>query len=65
MELSTKTTRRLLEEAGAEDVEEDAAEELADTIELFAGYISEEAVGIAQESKRKVITKDDVEQALE
>ncbi len=65
MELSTKTMHRILEDAGADDVDEDAAEELADTIELFAGYISEEAVGLAADSERKVITKDDVIKALE
>lgn len=65
MEYSKKTMEKLLEENGAEDVSEKAAEELGELLELFAGYITEEANGIASENDRNVVKKEDIEKALD
>lgn len=55
--------RKLLEDAGAEDVSDAAAAELADTLETYAGYISEEAIALATDADRDVVRKDDVIEA--
>jgi len=65
MELSPETARTILHEAGAEDVEDDAADELAKLLDLFAGHLSEEAVALVEDDGRTVIQQDDIQQALE
>lgn len=63
MELTPAQARELLLKAGAADVSDAAAAELAQTLELYAGYVSEEAVAQARDDDRKVIRKDDVVKA--
>lgn len=63
MELTPEYARRLLREAGATDVSDDAAEELAQTLETYAGYISEEATALAIDDDRNVVKKEDVIEA--
>lgn len=65
MELSPETARKLLHEAGAEDVEDEAAHELAKLLDLFAGHLSEEAVALVEDDSRTVVQQDDIQQALE
>ncbi len=65
MELDHQTVVKLLQDAGAEDVTGDAAEELGGLLEVFAGYITEEAIALANEDGRQVVEKQDIEQALE
>ena len=65
MEYSEKTIRSFLEEKGVNNVTDEAVEHLGETIELFAGYITEEAVGKASENKKTVVNKDDIKEALE
>jgi len=65
MEFDQNTMKKLLKDQGAEGVSDGAAEQLAETIEMFIGYISEEAGGRARDHKRKVINEDDIRQALE
>lgn len=65
MEYSKNTIRKLLQERGAKDISDKAAEEFGELLELFAGYITEEAVGIASEDGRNVLRKDDIQEALE
>lgn len=57
--------KKLLKEHGAEDVSDDAAEQLAETLEVFAGHISEEAIARSENKNETVITKADIEKALE
>lgn len=57
MELSVEQARRLLVAAGAEDVADDAAAELARTLETYAGHVSEEAVAQALEEGNGVVTQ--------
>lgn len=52
--------RAFLEDAGAGGVDDDAAEELARILENYIGYISEEAIALAQEDDRGTVTRDDI-----
>ncbi len=63
MELTPEYARQLLESAGAEDVSDEAAEELAQTLETYAGYISEEAIALAIDEDRNVVRKQDIIEA--
>lgn len=63
MEFTIKQARELLKDAGAEDVSDEAAKELAQTLETYAGYISEEAIAQAQDKERSVVRKDDIVEA--
>lgn len=65
MELDHQTVVKLLKDAGAEDVTGDAAEEFGGLLEVFAGYVTEEAIALANEDGRQVVEKQDIEQALE
>lgn len=63
MELTPKQAKELLRDAGADDVSDRAAKELASTLETYAGYISEEAIALAVSDERSVVTKDDIIEA--
>lgn len=63
MELTAAQARALLERAGAEDVSDEAATELAQTLETYAGYISEEAIAQAVDNDRGVVRREDVIEA--
>lgn len=63
VEFSVADMKRILKEAGASRVSREAAEKLSEVLEMYAGYISEEAVGQAQEHDRKTVRKEDVMQA--
>lgn len=65
MELTPVQMKDLLRSAGAEDVEEDAAEEMARVLENYIGYITEEAVALADADGRKTVDKADVVRAEE
>ncbi len=65
MEYSTETIKQYLIDKGINDVSEEAVSHFGDILELFAGYITEEAVGRAHEDGRKVVTKTDIEKALD
>lgn len=62
MELSVEQAAALIEAAGAEPSDE-AAEQLAELLENYIGYITEEAMGQAREDGRDVITKADILEA--
>ena len=51
---------RILNEAGAERVSDDAAGQFADALEEIAVRIAEKAVRIAKHSGRKTVKKSDV-----
>ncbi|MDY6776843.1 MAG: histone [Candidatus Nanohaloarchaea archaeon] len=60
MELTPAQMRKILEEEGAEEVGDEAAEELAEVLEKYIGYISEEAVAQAREEGRSAVTRADI-----
>lgn len=62
MELSPEQMEALLEEQGASDAG-GASEELAEVLENYIGYITEEALGQAREDGRDVITRNDIVEA--
>ncbi len=65
MEYSEKTIEKFLKQMGADEVSEEAVRVFGETLELFAGYITEEAVGSASKKGSNVITKEEIEKALE
>ncbi|MDY6789220.1 MAG: histone [Candidatus Nanohaloarchaea archaeon] len=65
MEISRKTINRLLKDAGAEEISEGAFQEFAEVIELYAGYITEEALEVSRENNHKSLKKEDIQKALE
>ena len=65
MELTSAQALKLLEDHGAGDVDDDAALELAQTLERYAGYISEEAVAHVEDDGRKAIKREDIVAAEE
>ncbi len=60
MELTVGQMAAVLRAAGAEDVDEAAAEELGQVLENYVGYIAEEAVAQAREQDRQAVTREDV-----
>ncbi|MDY6761514.1 MAG: histone-like protein [Candidatus Nanohaloarchaea archaeon] len=62
MELSPDQIQALLKEEGA-SASTAAAEELAEVLENYIGYITEEAIGLAREDGRDAITKQDIVEA--
>ncbi len=65
MELEPGQMEKILEEAGSSEVDERAATELAELLENYIGYITEEAAAQAREDGRKEITEEDVLRAEE
>ena len=55
---------RLIKEAGAERVSEDAKEELAAYLEEVACNVSREANNVAKVAKRKTVKADDIKLAI-
>ena len=64
MEYSKKTVQKLFAEKDKEATEK-ALKELGETLEVFSGYITEEAIEIAHEDGRNVVKKEDIQKALE
>jgi len=56
---------RLIREAGAERVSEAAVDSLVYHMEKFAEEVAKRAVELARHAKRKTVTKDDIELAVE
>jgi len=63
VEFSVADMKRILKGAGASRVSKEAAIKLDEVLEMYAGYISEEAVGRAQDQGRKTVKKEDVMRA--
>jgi histone H3/H4 len=55
---------RLIKEAGAERVSEDAKEELAAYLEEVARNVAREANNVAKVAKRKTVKADDIKLAI-
>ncbi len=63
MPITTLTVKRILKDAGAERVSDDAAEELADMVNRMAFSTAKKAVKLAAHAKRKTVKKIDIELA--
>jgi len=64
MEFSISKMKEMIKNQGDKRVSEDSAEELGNVLEMFAGDVAEEAVGIAKDDDRKTVRAEDIKQAL-
>jgi len=64
MEFSISKMKEMVKNQGDKRVSEDAAEELGQILELFAGDLAEESVAVAEEDDRKTVRGEDVKKAL-
>lgn len=56
--------KEMIKNQGHKRVSEDAAEELGQILEMFAGDLAEESVAVASEDDRKTVRAEDVREAL-
>ncbi|MFT4892557.1 MAG: histone H3/H4 [Candidatus Nanohaloarchaea archaeon] len=64
MEFSISKMKEMIKNQGDKRVSEDAAEELGQILEMFAGDLAEESVAVAQDDGRKTVRGEDVKEAL-
>lgn len=64
MEFSISKMKEMIKNQGDKRVSEDSAEELGNVLEMFAGDVAEEAVGIAEDDGRKTVRAEDIKEAL-
>jgi histone H3/H4 len=64
MYISESTARRILREAGAARISDDAAVEFHKHINKYAYDVAEKAVKLAKHAKRKTIDSSDVKLAV-
>ncbi|PSG98609.1 MAG: histone [Nanohaloarchaea archaeon SW_7_43_1] len=64
MEFSISKMKEMIKSEGDKRVSEDAAEELGELLELFAGDLAEESVAVTEEEDRKTVRGEDVKEAL-
>jgi histone H3/H4 len=63
MPITILTVKKILKDAGAERISDDAAEELAEVVNRFAFGTAKKAVRLAAHAKRKTVKKIDIELA--
>ncbi len=63
MAITRVTAKRILKDAGAGRVSNDAAEELAETVSKYAYTIAKKAISLSAHAKRKTIKKADIDLA--
>lgn len=56
--------KEMIKDQGDKRVSKDAAKELGDVLETFAGDVAEESVALAQDKGRKTVRAEDVKEAL-
>lgn len=64
MEFSKASMKRMIKSQTDKRVSEDAALELGDILETFAGDVAEEAIAVAKEDDRKTVRREDIREAL-
>ena len=63
-QLSTDAVRRLIENAGADRVGDDAVDELGKILEEYAVKVGKEATGLARHAGRKTVKAQDIQLAV-
>lgn len=63
MSITRVAAKRILKDAGAERVSDDAAEEFAESVNKYAYSIAKKAVNLSAHAKRKTIKKADIDLA--
>ena len=63
MPISKQTARKMLKDAGAERVGDDAASEFAEKLNRLAYSLAKKAVSLAAHAKRKTVKKEDIDLA--
>ena len=63
-ELPIAPVTRIIKNAGAERVSEEASQELIRLLEQEAEKIAVNAVNLAKHAKRKTVTREDIEEAI-
>ena len=56
---------KIIRNAGAERVSEDATEQLAKLLESYGAKVAKKAVGLAKHAGRKTVKAEDVQSAVE
>lgn len=64
MEFSIPKMKEIVKNNSDKRVSKEAAEELGEVLERFAGDVSEEAKAVAKRDGRKTVRKEDVREAL-
>jgi histone H3/H4 len=64
MEFSISKMKEMIKNQGNKRVSEDSAEKLGEVLEMFAGDVAEEAVGVAEDEDRKTVRAQDIKEAL-
>lgn len=64
MEFSISKMKETIKSQGDKRVSEDAADEMRQILEMFAGDVAEEAIAVAHEHDRKTVRSEDIKEAL-
>lgn len=63
MEITPAQMKEFLKGSGANQIEGEVTEEFAEVLENYIGYITEEAVGLSEESGKVTVTQEDIAEA--
>lgn len=64
MEFSNSKMKKMIKSEGDKRVSEDAAVELGEILEMFAGDVAEEAIAVAREEGRETVRAEDIRKAM-